>query len=89
MGDQKYGEDNEVSNTGCPPTTNFQIEFCHPEVSKVFSLVAGRVGMYEAVFEINGAHGARRAHFRGRAHVFRTCAPDVCTFFHSILIAIY
>ena len=38
------------------------------------------------VFEINGAVGARRAHFRGRAHVFRTCAPDVRTFSHSIII---
>ena len=41
------------------------------------------------VFEINGALSTRRAHFDGRAHVFRTCAPDVCTFFHSIIIAIY
>ena len=42
-----------------------------------------------AVFEINGAHGARRAHFRSRAHVFRTCAPDGRTCFHSIIIVIY
>ena len=42
-----------------------------------------------AVFEINSALGARRAHFHGRAHVFRTCAPDVRTFIHSIIIAIY
>ena len=42
-----------------------------------------------SVFEIKGALGARRAHFRGRAHVFRTCAPDVCTFIHSIIIVIY
>ena len=41
-----------------------------------------------SVSEIKGALGARRAHFRGRAHVFRTCAPDVHTFFHSIIIAI-
>ena len=41
------------------------------------------------VFEIKGAHGAWRAHFHGRAHVFRMCAPDGRTFFHSILIAIY
>ena len=43
----------------------------------------------QSVSEIKGALGARRAHFRGRAHVFRTCAPDVRRFFHSILIAIY
>ena len=43
----------------------------------------------DAVFEINGALGARRAHFDSRAHVFQTCAPDVCTFFHLIIIAIY
>ena len=47
------------------------------------------IGLYESVFEINGALGARRAHFRGRAHVFQTCAPDVCTFIHSVIIAIY
>ena len=41
------------------------------------------------VFEINGALGAWRAHFRGRAHVFHTCAPDVRAFFHPIVIAIY
>ena len=33
-----------------------------------------------AVFEINGALGARRAHFRGRAF-FRTYVPDVRTIF--------
>ena len=42
-----------------------------------------------AVFEIKGALAARRAHFRRRAHVFQTCAPDVRTFCHSIPIAIY
>ena len=31
--------------------------------------------------EINGALGSGPAHFRGRAHVFLTCAPDVRTFF--------
>ena len=41
------------------------------------------------VFEINSALGARRAHFRGWAHDFRTCAPDVRTFAHPIIIAIY
>ena len=43
------------------------------------------------VLEIKDALGARRAHFRGRAHVFefRMCVPDVRTFFHSILIATY
>ena len=33
------------------------------------------------VFEIKGAHCARCAHFRRRAHVFLSCAPGVCTFF--------
>ena len=46
------------------------------------------VCVYTTVFEIKGALGARRAHFRGRAHVFRTCAPDVHTFLHSIIIVI-
>ena len=41
------------------------------------------------VFENNGSLGARRAHFNDWAHVFRTCAPDVHTFFHQIVIAIY
>ena len=41
------------------------------------------------MFEINGALCARRAHFRGQAHVFRTCAPDVRTFFQSTIIVIY
>ena len=34
-----------------------------------------------SVLEIKGAHCARRAHFRRRAHVFQSCAPGVCTFF--------
>ena len=45
--------------------------------------------MYMSVLEINGALGARCAHFRGRAHVFRMCAPDVRTVFHSLIIVIY
>ena len=36
---------------------------------------------FDTVFEIKGAHCARRAHFRQRAHVFLSCAPGVCTFF--------
>ena len=34
-----------------------------------------------SVFEIKGAPGARRAHFRRRVHVFVSCAPGVCMFF--------
>ena len=29
-GNQKYVEDNQISNFGCPPTTNFRFEFCYP-----------------------------------------------------------
>ena len=54
-----------------------------PGLLHVFSLLG------PSVFENNEAHGARRTHFRGKAHVVQTCAPDVHTFFHSILIAIY
>ena len=28
---QSNNEDNKIFNFGCPPTTNFPIEFCHPE----------------------------------------------------------
>ena len=41
------------------------------------------------LFKINGALGARRAQFRRRAHDFRHCAPDVCTFFKPAIIQIY
>ena len=44
--------------------------------------------IYISVFEINGALGARRAQFRRRAHDFRHCAPDVCTFFQPFIILI-
>ena len=39
--------------------------------------------------KINCELGASRAHFDGGAHIFRTCALDVCTLFHLIIIAIY
>ena len=42
-----------------------------------------------AVSEIKGAHCTRRAHFRGRLHDFRKCAPGVCTFLEPFIIAIY
>ena len=42
-----------------------------------------------SVFEIKGAHCARRAHFRRRAHVFLSCAPGVCTFFQGIIMAVF
>ena len=29
-GNQKYVEDNQISNFGCPPTTYFRFEFCYP-----------------------------------------------------------
>ena len=28
--DQNNDEDNQIFNFGCPPTTNFRIEFCYP-----------------------------------------------------------
>ena len=33
-----------------------------------------------SVSEIKGAPCTRRAHFHGRVHGFRRCAPGVCTF---------
>ena len=30
---KKYGEDNQITNFGCPLTTNFQTEFCYPAVT--------------------------------------------------------
>ena len=41
------------------------------------------------VSEIKGAPCTRRAHFHGRVHDFRRCAPGVCTFFEPFIIAIY
>ena len=29
-GNQIYVEDNQISNFGCPPSTNFRFEFCYP-----------------------------------------------------------
>ena len=37
--------------------------------------------LYITVSEIKGAPCAWCAHFHGRAHDFRRCAPGVCTFF--------
>ena len=42
-----------------------------------------------SVSEIKGAPCARCAHFHGRVHDFRRCAPFVCTFFEPINIATY
>ena len=42
-----------------------------------------------SVSEIKGAPCTRRAHFHGRVHDFRRCAPGVCTFFEPFIIAIY
>ena len=42
-----------------------------------------------SVSEIKGAPCTRRAHFHGRVHNFRRCAPGVCTFFEPFNIAIY
>ena len=52
-----------------------------------FSIMVNRYIL--TVFEINGAHGARRAQFRRRAHDFRHCASDVCMFFQSVTIQKY
>ena len=41
------------------------------------------------VSEIKGAPCTRRAHFHGRVHDFRRCAPSVCMFFEPFCIAIY
>ena len=41
------------------------------------------------VSEIKGAPCTRCAHFHGRVHDFRRCAPGVCTFFEPFIIAIY
>ena len=80
-----------MDSTNIVESTIFQVRNAPIEGSSCILLLVKEFKIYstKTVFEINGAHGARRAHFRGRAHVFRTCAPDVCTFFHSILIAIY
>ena len=40
--------------------------------------------MLVSVSEIKGAPCTRRAHFHGRVHDFRRCAPGVCTFFLAI-----
>ena len=32
-GNQKYVEDNQISNFDCPPTTDFRFKFCYPEFS--------------------------------------------------------
>ena len=42
-----------------------------------------------SVSKIKGAPCTRRAHFHGRVHDFRRCAPGVCTFFERFIIAIY
>ena len=39
--------------------------------------------------EIKGAPCTRRAHFHGRVHDFRRCAPGVCTFYEPFTNAIY
>ena len=31
---QKYDEDNYISNFGCPPTTKFPIQFCYPDMTR-------------------------------------------------------
>ena len=41
--------------------------------------------MGTTVFEIKGALGARRAHFRGRAHVFRTFFTQLSPNYHSYM----
>ena len=63
------------------PISSLSVE--HVKVLHMFELLIN-----PSVFEINGAHCARRAHFRRRAHVFLSCAPGVCTFFQSIIMAI-
>ena len=42
-----------------------------------------------AVSKIKGAPCTWRAHFHGRVHNVRKCAPSVCTFFEIFIIAIY
>ena len=50
-------------------------------------LLFGRIPEYKkdtervSVSEIKGAPCTRCAHFHGRVHDFRRCAPGVCTFF--------
>ena len=34
-GNQIYVEDNQISNFGCPPTTNIRFEFCYPVPSQL------------------------------------------------------
>ena len=69
--------------------TNPEPEFGYLINSNSSNVFFINLKVWLTVFEINGALGARRAHFRGRAHVFRRCAPDVRTFFHPIVISIY
>ena len=78
-----------IFRTGCF-TTDYTLKYnCFTIVLQLIETLPGQQLNARSVFEINGALGAQRAHFRGRAHVFRTCAPDVRTFIHPIIIAIY
>ena len=33
-----YVEDNQISNFGCPLTTNFRTEFCYPDIVEDYVL---------------------------------------------------
>ena len=48
-----------------------------------------KISIIETVSEIKGAPCARCAHFHGRVHGFRRCAPGVCTLFEPFIIATY
>ena len=43
------------------------------------------VNLLRTVSEIKGAPCTRCAHFHGRVHDFRRCAPGVCTFFEPVI----
>ena len=50
---------------------------------KLTLFTSSQLGAPLAVYEIKGALSAWRTNFPGRAHIFRTCAPNGCTIFHS------
>ena len=56
-----------------PATLNFRL--------LLFAQMGPTYGILEAVFEIKGTLGARRAHFRGRAHVCGRVHPMCANFF--------
>ena len=52
---KKYGEDNQISNFGCPPTTTFRSEFCYPAILYLTQIhVFGKCRYYAVFFSLIG-----------------------------------